>query len=58
MKFKQLTQDDKNLIKSAYSRESSKQSTQESLASTFGVKTRTIRNYARKKRFCGGGFKN
>ncbi len=48
MKFKQLTQDDKNLIKSAYSREVSKQSTQESLASTFGVRTRTIRNWAKK----------
>ena len=48
MKFKQLTQDDKNLIKSAYSREASKRSVQEGLASTFGVNTRTIRNWAKK----------
>ena len=48
MKFKQLTQDDKNLIKSAYSTEVSKQSVQEGLASTFGVNTRTIRNWAKK----------
>jgi len=48
MRFKDLTQDDKNLIKASYNRAVSREATQNLLAETFGVTTRTVRNWAKK----------
>ena len=48
MKFTQLTQEDKNLIKTAYSRNALKSEVQTNLAQTFGVHTRTIRKWAKR----------
>ena len=46
MRFNNLTQEDKNLIKAAYAREVSRERVQKELSATFGVTTRTIRNWA------------
>ena len=46
MNFKQLTDVDKELIKVSYRREDSKSKAQNQLASTFGVTTRTVRQWA------------
>ena len=46
MNFKQLTDVDKELIRVSYRREDSKSKAQNQLASTFGVTTRTVRQWA------------
>ena len=46
MKYSDLSNEDKAVIIAAYNRESSQADTQSSLASMFGVTTRTIRNWA------------
>lgn len=46
MKFKNLTQDDKNLIKQVYQEESSRYKAQEKLANHFKVTRRCIRKWA------------
>lgn len=47
MRFKDLTQDDKNLIKASYNRATSRESAQKLIAETFGVTSRTVRNWAK-----------
>ena len=47
MKFKQLTELDKELIRTSYAREELKSKIQADLASTFGVSKRTIRTWAK-----------
>ncbi len=46
MKFKQLTELDKELIRTSYAREELKSKIQADLSSTFGVSKRTIRRWA------------
>ena len=53
MKYKQLTQDDKNLIKASYNRAISRESAQKLIAETFGVTSRTVRNWAKNLGLCG-----
>lgn len=48
MKFKQLTQDDKNLITAHYNRAGNKRDTQNALGEIFGVSGRSVRSWAKK----------